>query len=1212
MTGRPDASRKAPPDDSSGGSRDPVELLAEEFLGRRRRGERPTIDEYASRHPELAEAIRAAFPALLMIEGLGGSSPDATGPVGGDTPKAEAVRLERLGDYRILREVGRGGMGVVYEAEQESLGRRVALKVLAAGAPLDPKQVRRFDREARAAARLHHTNIVPVFGVGHEGGQHYYVMQLIAGLGLDAVLDELRRLRRHGGGGTGDPVAPAGADPVRARSGATAAEVARSLVSGRFAPGGSPGRDDGAGSTDAFEGGAPSPQGASPIHLPGAPDLSAASESDRRYARSVARIGVQVAEALAYAHSRGVLHRDIKPSNLLLDLKGNVWVADFGLAKASADADLTHTGDVVGTLRYMAPERFEGRADARSDVYALGLTLYELLALRPAFEAADRGALIRRVTQEEPPPLRRRSPGVPRDLETVVQKAIARDPGARYADAEALAGDLRRFVEDEPILARRTSSAERLVRWSRRHPSVAGLVATLLVVFLTAFGLVSWQWRESEWQRGLLAESRMKEQEKAAAAIEAEEAAVKAQEEAEDIADELARELYTSDLTAAQKAWEVGNVRLMGELLARQPEALRDFGWEVLWERYRRLQEIPTLPVDDVDQGSLAATLDGRTLATLVNEPGFREIAVTLWDGAAGRPRGEPFTMPSDGYVMGVSLSDDGRYLATGNNVADQGGTTYSVPVWDVATRELRWLSDPEDGHTGPITSVALSNDGTLLVSGGMDKKLKVWDLEGWEYRLTFDEHEDISVIGVGLAFSPDHPWVASSGPRESKVRIWDVETGEQLSAIAGVGDYSEEVVFSPDGRHLAVGSWLRAQMWDVSDPENPRECTLRGPAGSGLAVDFSPDGRHLAAGNSNMVTLWEVETGEPWATLKGHEKVVADLAFLDDGRRLATGSRHGIVKLWDLDRIEGQREVLSVGRTLLSRLALAPEDDGQPAMIFAPRDDQEGVLGRWELQDGQLRDSRPYPDGISSVNSLDVAPDNLTLAVSCGLKNHTILWDPETGRVSAPIPGRISRFSPDGSVLAILVGGLDTKILTLRAVADGRALSTIAEEGGFTNSFEFSPDGTILVTSSFEGGFKLWDVDTGCPLSGRVEGHTDGVFSVTFSPDGKTLATGSWDRTVRLWDVSDPARPTHLHTLTGHAGMIWKVAFSPDGETLASASEDTTIRLWDPAGGRERCTLFGHDSPVLDVRFSRDGRALVSADRGSTIRIWRRSPSRP
>ena len=237
--------------------------------------------------------------------------------------------------------------------------------------------------------------------------------------------------------------------------------------------------------------GPPADSGSSQVILPGSSELSASSDPDRQFYRSVARIGVQVAEALEYANRQGILHRDVKPSNLLLDNHGNVWVADFGLAKTAEADDLTHTGDILGTIRYMAPERFQGKCDARSDVYSLGLTLYELVALRPAYEAADRHTLMDRVLHEEPERLKTLAHGVPRDLETIVAKAMARDPVGRYATAGLLAEDLRRFVEDRPIRARRVSAVERLSRWCRRNPAIAGSmgVAALALVAVAIMAL---------------------------------------------------------------------------------------------------------------------------------------------------------------------------------------------------------------------------------------------------------------------------------------------------------------------------------------------------------------------------------------------------------------------------------------------------------------------------------------------------------------------------------------------------------------------------------------------------------------------------------------------------------------------------------------------------------------------------------------------------
>jgi eukaryotic-like serine/threonine-protein kinase len=414
-----------------------VDDLAEDFARRLREGERPSVEDYVARHPEWERDIRDVFSAVALVEGLKPQPEDARPAI------PEVPIPQRLGDYRIVRMIGRGGMGIVYEAEQEALGRRVALKVLSAHLLSDERLRQRFRREAQAAARLHHTNIVPVFGVGEQDGLCFYVMQLIAGQGLDRALRSPRPRPDEGGtevwAGTPDP--------------STGERTAPPLT------------------MSAESGPAPTDLNLAPAPLdPRGPG----------YVQAVARVGLQVAEALDYAHAQGVLHRDIKPSNLLLDGRGTVWVTDFGVAKLAEGGNLTQSGDVVGTLRYMPPERFRGESDARGDVYSLGITLYELLTLRPAFPDTTPQHLIQIITHEDLPGLRKVRPETPSDLETIVLKATARDPVHRYQSAAALAEDLRRFLEDRPITARRTTALAYLWRWCRRNRLAASLAGTAL------------------------------------------------------------------------------------------------------------------------------------------------------------------------------------------------------------------------------------------------------------------------------------------------------------------------------------------------------------------------------------------------------------------------------------------------------------------------------------------------------------------------------------------------------------------------------------------------------------------------------------------------------------------------------------------------------------------------------------------------------------
>ncbi len=419
--------------------------VLQSLMERYRKGERNFITEAVRKHPDLAAEIRDLFPTFTLLEGAGEKGlavcEAALGTLDA-SPLAVGTDLRRLGEYRIVREVGRGGMGIVFEAEQESLGRRVALKVLPFHQLLDPKQLERFHREARAAAGLQHPNIVPVHGVGEDRGIHFYVMQFVKGEGLDQVILELRPLRSPG---------------VRTN-----------------------GNEAGAGSVD--------PMNSSALLLMKGGAMES-SPSDARYFDSVARVGTAVADALAYAHTQGILHRDIKPSNLLLDERGTVWVTDFGLAKADGDAndDVTRSGEVVGTLRYIAPERLQGWSDPRSDIYSLGLTLYELATLTPAFGDTDRGRLLRSVAEEEPLRPSRADRRLPRDLETVILKAIAKEPSQRYATAAELRADLQRFIDRKPVVARPSSLLRKGVKWARRRKAVAALLGVVALAVIVMF-----------------------------------------------------------------------------------------------------------------------------------------------------------------------------------------------------------------------------------------------------------------------------------------------------------------------------------------------------------------------------------------------------------------------------------------------------------------------------------------------------------------------------------------------------------------------------------------------------------------------------------------------------------------------------------------------------------------------------------------------------
>jgi serine/threonine protein kinase len=421
--------------------------------------------ELLGRHPEFATELakflddhvqvdRRAAPLRDVGQHLAGSAGDPAAAVTPGTP---------LGDFRILREIGRGGMGIVYEAEQVSLGRRVALKVLPFAATLDHKQLQRFQNEARAAAQLHHTNIVPVYYVGCDKGVHFYAMQFIDGQSVAEIIAELRPGARSGASDQGDA---AGADAPSGRmlpsvSSDTATEIGKAGILS-----------------------------------------TVSSHCDQSFFHTVAQLGIQAAEALDHAHQLGIVHRDVKPANLLVDAAGRLWLTDFGLAQVLGDSRLTLTGGLVGTLRYMSPEQALAKRaiiDHRTDVYSLGATLYELLTLEPVYGGLDRQELLRQIATEEPRPLRRLSKAIPVELETIVLKALEKNPADRYAAAQDLADDLRRFLDHQPIRARRPTFLERARKWLRRHQAIAWASSAGLALAVATLAISTVLiWREKD------------------------------------------------------------------------------------------------------------------------------------------------------------------------------------------------------------------------------------------------------------------------------------------------------------------------------------------------------------------------------------------------------------------------------------------------------------------------------------------------------------------------------------------------------------------------------------------------------------------------------------------------------------------------------------------------------------------------------------------
>lgn len=1111
--------------------RDPVEELAEEFMARLRRGERPNVSEYAAVHPGLASEILDLFPALIVMEEVksAGTEPHAGCRETETIPK-------QLGDYRIIREVARGGMGVVYEAEQLALGRHVALKVLPAQLGSDTLPLMRFRREARSAARLHHTNIVPVFDVGTAEGVHYYAMQFIQGQGLDEVLRELQRLRS----GTSSTVAKAADFTV---------SLAHGLQTGDFPT-------------------TPIPERAAHRPEPSAVISGLVSH----YFRSVARLGTQAAEALAYAHSQRVLHRDVKPSNLLLDHHGTLWLTDFGLAKDDSDG-LTRMGDVVGTLRYMAPERFEGVSDPGSDVYSLGVTLYELLTLRPAFDIADRVLLIRQIAQAEPPRPRSIDPTIPRDLETIVLKAIEKCPTRRYHAAADMADDLRRFLSDRPIKARRATWREQTWRWCRRNP---GLAASLSAVFTLLFVLVV----------GLSVGSVI---------------VWRAKREAERNLVEAGRSLYFQRVALADRDFQANNVPRAESLLALCPEQLRGWEWHYLNRNRGRPPKPLTFPGAVTGLGALSP--DGLRAAA-AGTHGLVYV-LDLQTGQASKFQ----AYAADSRECLVEFTPNGQFLVTADEPA-AGNTT--VKLWDATT--LRQVASDWVYPFGGIFPFAISADSQRLITSnalqGIEEfRIDIWDLATGQHQTEVEGRHTENP--QQLAFSPDGRLVASASG-DGTIRVSDSHTGKIHKLFTHdpqMGYQFWALAFSPDGRRVAAGYGQESQktsggvfLWDVASGQ--QSGTPAGHEVFGLA--FGPGGRMVTCGVDGMVRVWDAESWQELLSFRGHTDVARCLGFTPDGHKLVTIGLDRIVGVWDGSPVqEGEH----LGDELRN---VCEAKNGLYAARYLPGDRElvtvgvEGTVRRFPLA--------PSAAGAGSVvatgTDVSVAVGRNALAIADNGGRVYRLVDTATGGTLKTIDGprdgdnaRALEFSPDGDLLAGCGFGSNAVVVWDLQSCRQRELPG---HNYYIYALAFRPGiaNNLLATVSTAGEVFVWDPKTEkLPLA---QHQHPSACTVAFSPNGHRMATGGWDRVVRLWDTSDddPQKWSVIDSWPDPTGGPNAVAFSPDGTLLAWGGTDSMIKVWK-IGTREVVTLRGHRHWVWDVNFNADGSEMISASRDGTVKLW-------
>jgi WD40 repeat protein/serine/threonine protein kinase len=1236
-------------------ARDPVEELAEEFAARYRQGEHPSLSEYADKYPELAEQIRELFPALVVMEKFGSMAGPASGSV---EPRAGdcGALPEQLGDYRILREVGRGGMGVVYEAVQESLGRHVALKILPFHHLMDPTHLERFRREARAAAQLHHTNIVPVFGVGESEGIHYYAMQFIQGLGLDLVLEEVRRLRSRKSG------VAEGKEAARDLS----VSIAQGLLTGRFQA--VPAVEEAVVNdvalaeppasrlTSIFDRSS-SDSGADKNNTDGNSQL--ASQTKWQYCRTVAQVGVQVAEALAYAHKQGILHRDIKPSNLLVDTWGIVWITDFGLAKAEGSEELTSPGDIVGTVRFMAPERFQGQADPCSDVYSLGITLYEMLTLRPAFGEKDRHKLIKQVTHEEPAPLGKLNPEVPRDFRTIIHKAIEREPSRRYQSAGELAADLQRFLDDEPIRARQVSAVERLARWCRRNQVVAALTTTVAVL-LMAGSILSLL--AAGYYQSLASDERAARQKALDAAHDASAARQEALDAARDASaarqkaldaardadaargkaeqrrseteaakEQLRRQLYLSDMNLARQLWDDGNIdRLKESLDSHRPRAgdsdVRSFEWYYWWRAAR-------LDIGSIDStgkapfACIAVSPDGKTVAAsdLTN-------GIFICDNATRK------------LVRRINLPRYEAWFVEQTLKLRQGRQSWSEFHW-----EAYWCPQ-----------VAFSRDGSLLIAAGPDNLLRRWEIRTWTPLPSLTARPKGRQL-IALAVSPSRPLLAAADD-SGEIVLWDTDAWKSLAAIPAQGIVTS-LAFAPHGATVMAalrgGKLARVSGWASKDgiktdlvtmPERPRQTPYAaeitsvayGPDGrlyatasadhrvllwdtktwkqvpgfeaSGpvVCVALSPDGRRLAAGTakSNAVHIWDVQARQLRATIKGHSKTVTAVAFAGDGERLWSSGEDGQLKAWELSRCR-PFETVSVAISRSSTIAFA--SDGRTLFMHG----KNGTIQQWPF----ARLGQPAPwDKAEKATELAFSADGAFLATWSQSDQKLRLWDLAAGnlRSECTVPHRlgINWLCPTQLIAVAAAGraiaweqqeGDAAPVIVLLDMANGKRTTVDLGQQPTTilpmvTALALSPDGKWLASQHIYM-TALWNLTGAQPALSFILPYLGPDTCLAFSPDSENLAVGNWNNDVRIVAVNTGEVTQRLR---GHAGAITSLAFSQDGRTLVSGSEDGTLRLWESRTGDLRSTFTGHGGPVMSVAISPDGAAVASCSLDQTVNVWR------
>lgn len=1197
-------------ENSLNGSRNPpptLDEITDAFMARLRRGELPSVSEYARRHPDLASEIEEIFPALALVEQGARDFSRSTG-----SPAPVDLDLESLGDYRVLREIGRGGMGVVYEAEHMTMRRRVALKVLAGPLAPDDVRLKRFYLEAQLAGRLHHTNIVPVFEIGSDRGHHFYSMQYIPGQNLEAILSELRLLR-----GVQTERSPLAAstlketDPARPHSVTWELHTGKRgsyLSSGELATTGTwmqfeiasamestpvcslrsaeatrPGPEN-------FESGSRSAKASSAgsQHSDPGAELKPGSGADhspdprgkcdsRDYFHRVARIGLQIAEALQYAHGHGVLHRDIKPSNVILDINGVAWVSDFGLAKRE-EGELTSAGDMVGTMRYMAPERFSGKTDARSDLYGLGLTLYELCTLHRAFSALDRGELMRDICETEPRRPRQIDPSIPRDLETIILKSIEKSPERRYLTATELADDLRLFLVDRPIRSRRVLLPERALRWCRRNPQQAWLVGCVfLLAMALTLGSMVFAYQAAVYN------AQLRDSEQRATAS-----------------------LYESLRRSAEAAFrsdQPGQSFVSLEELARATEILPQLAWPLERLEQERLElrsaAIAAIALPDI-RPEKSWTIAEPWTADIAFDAGFSSYAqadrrgeIVIRAVADDRELYRLPVPPEFSAVQRLQFDPHAQFLAV-----EYVGTRPHLAVWDIAAAKLV-VTQPL--FVGPAVSYAFDPNGKRLIVND-DRAFRFYSLEHGKQVFLGRVPEQAHLFAVG----PTERQLAWVPPDGSVVQVWNISPWEKAFEFEVASGEISSLNWAPTSRQLALG--MHDGTLHVGDMDNWAESVriFQGHTAHVSRLHFSQQGEHLVSEAwDGTVRLWSIDNAEQLLRIDGKHILSGGFGGIGESY-LATGGG-AEVQLWRV-AVETPHRVLRTESLESKRWSADIDPSGQ--WVVSARDDGAEI---WDLATGQLvawlptRGSNPgvskdakFIDGgravlLSHGGGLDIVPlqHDARQRPQFDVSGTRSLHASPSAWASVSATRRVAAFREDQRRGIGRVVDLDNPSQSV----------SIGPHHGLDH-VEVSPDGAWIATSCWGGrGVHVWNAISGVRQTEQLLEPYAEKANCTFSPDSQwlTVATPKYHVT---WRISD-WQPIYRVRRASNDDWPGPLAYSHDGRLLVAAHSRFVLALLAPDSGREIARLdAGSKVGFHDCSLSTDGSYLAAAS-DSHLHLW-------